>query len=86
MDTVEYESIVSYISSKSYPVSSTKDQKRAIRKKASNYELEAGKLVRPSQGNRLLVILDSELEDILVEIHDKSGHQCPRYTYNTVQP
>ena len=82
MDVVEYETISHYVNSKSYPVSYTKVQKRILRKKAVNYKLEAGKLVRPSHGNCLLVIRCSELEDILKEIHDNTGHQCPRYSYN----
>ena len=78
MDIVEYETISHYVNSKSYPVSYTKVQKRILRKKAVNYKLEAGKLVRPSHINCLLVIQCSELEDIHKEIHDNTGHQCPR--------
>ena len=71
-----------YLLSKSYPVPSTKEQKRVIRKKAIRYELVVGKLFKSLEGVQVLVIRDSELGDIFKEVHDKSGHQCARYTCN----
>ena len=82
MDSIEYETISNYLDSKSYPVHSSKELKRTIRKKAERYELVAGKLFRSFAGCQLLVIRRNELEEILKEIHDNSGHQCARYTCN----
>ncbi|KAI6657828.1 hypothetical protein LOD99_570 [Oopsacas minuta] len=82
MDSIEYEAISNYLDSKSYPLHSTKEQKRIIRKKAKRYELVAGKLFRSLEGCQLLVIRHNELEGILKEIYDNSGHQCARYTCN----
>ena len=82
MDLLEYESISAYLTSDKYPPNFTKDQKRNLRRKASKYRIFGEKLVKPFQNQHLMVIMRTEVGAILTEIHDNSGHQCSRYTYN----
>ena len=82
MDAREFDYIYKYIVSKSYSEQLTKDQKRVICKKAVNYKVIGDKLFRSSPSNQLLVVQTSELGCILKEIHDKSGHQYVRYSFD----
>ena len=82
MELLEYESISNFITTDCYPSGYTKIQKRVFRRRASNYRMYNGKLVKPSGNENLIVIKQTELYDILKEIHDNSGHQCDRYTCN----
>ena len=68
--------------SEQYPPGTTKDQKRHLRRKASKYSAIEGKLVKQCENQNLIVIEKAEVEEILKEIHDNSGHQNARYTYN----
>ena len=56
MDPSEYEIILSYLMTDSYPHGFTKDQKRNLRKRASKYLAINDKLVKLSEGKQLLVI------------------------------
>ena len=82
MNRVEYEEIEKYLKLQQYPPDSTKNAKRALRKKASAYAIKSGRLVRPSGENCPLVIIADRIPDILKEVHDNTGHHCFRYSYN----
>ena len=82
MDLIGYESILTYLRSDQYPLGSTKDQKRHLDRKASKSSAIEGKLVKQCGNQNLIVIKTAEVEEILKEMHDNSGHQNARYTYN----
>ena len=82
MDPSEYELILSYLMTDSYPHGFTKDPKRNLRKRASKYLAINDKLVKLSEGKQLIVIKTDDIPSILREIHDNVGHQCARYSYN----
>ena len=65
-----------------YPKNSKKNDKRALRKKASNYTIKSGNIVKQTGDKYLLVIQRDKVPDILSEVHDHSGgHQHFRYSY-----
>ena len=82
MDPSEYELILSYLMTDSYPHGFTEHQKRNLRKRASKYLAINDKLVKLSEGKQLIVIKTDDIPSILREIHDNVGHQCARYSYN----
>ena len=81
MDPIEYETLENYLKLQSYPVDFNKNAKRLLRKKAYNFGIKSGQLVRPIGGSFPRVITVDKLPDILREIHDNNGHQCFRYSY-----
>ena len=56
-----------------------KAEKRELQ--ASRFPYLEGKLVKAVQDQDLFVIKKNEVNDVLKEVYDNSGHQCSRYTY-----
>ena len=81
MDLLEYEFISNYLITGNYPPGYNKDQKRELRRKSSRFRILGEKLVKSSKNQDLFVITKNEVDDILKELHDNSGHQCSRYSY-----
>ena len=82
MDPFEYQTIENYLKLNEYPENSKKNDKRALRKKASNYTIKSGNIVKQAGDKYLLVIQRDKVPDILREVHDHSGgHQHFRYSY-----
>ena len=81
MDPLDYECIVKYLKSGEYPSDYGKAEKRELRRKTSRFRYLEGKLVKAIQDQNLFVIQKNEVDDVLKEVHDNSGHQCSRYTY-----
>ena len=81
MDSIEYETIVKYLTLQVYPSDSDKNTKRILRRKASTYAIRSGQLVKPSGDNFQLVVIDKRVHEIFKEVHDNVGHQCFRYSY-----
>lgn len=67
MEDQIYASIVAYLTDQSYPPNSTKVEKRALRQRASRFELRDGRLWHPE--NHVEVIASSEKNRILNAIH-----------------
>ena len=82
MDPSEYELMLSYLKTDSYPHGFMKDQKRNLRKRASKYLAINDKPVKLSEGKQLIVIKTDYIPSVLIEIHDNVGYQCARYSYN----
>ena len=81
MDPLDYECILNYLNSGEYPSDYGKAEKRELRRQASRFRYLEGKLVKAVQDQDLFVIKKNEVDDVLKEVHDNSGHQCSRYTY-----
>ena len=81
MDLLEYEFISNYLITGNYPPGYNKDQKRELRRKSCRFCILGGKLVKSSKNQDLFVITKNEVDNILKEVHDNSGHQCSRYSY-----
>ena len=82
MDPSEYEIILPYLMTDSYPHGFTKVRKMNLRKRASKYLAINDKLVKLFEGKQLLVIKTDDIPSILREVHDNIGHQWARYSYN----
>lgn len=84
MDSEKYQAIIQYLLNKSFKINTDKHYKRQLRRTAANYCVTNGKLFRKNAGGQTekLVIQETEIQKILVEIHDDAGHQGINNTYN----
>ena len=88
MSPEKYNEISNYLTNASYPEGIVENMKRSIRKNAKRSKICSGKLFyywnqvdKPS-----IVIQESQVQSVLKEIHDDSGHQCYRYVLTKTVP
>ena len=84
MNSEKYTELYNYLLNGSNPFGFSANQKRIVRKGSKHYKIVPNKLMYfyNLETKPTIVIQQSEVDDVLKEVHYNCGHQCYRYTYN----